>query len=682
MALQTLRHPCPTKSRLQQTFDPSWLLAGKPARFWRSSLLATCALLCHQQAGLPVLWAAPVGAYDDYDALSQGLSALAAEYPDACELFSIGSSRQGRELWSLRLARGDDPPVPARRELARDRAAIAIVAGTDGDYPVTSAVAVRIARSLLGSAEGEPGWKLLGEHTVYVIPRVNPDAMESYFASPRVQQRLTLRPTDNDRDGIADEDGPEDLNADGLITLMRVPLADRPISDLEPTHILDPDEPRLLKKADRAKGEQPIYAVLTEGIDNDDDGAYNEDGPGGVDINSNFLHRYKEHAPEAGPHQLSEPESKALIDFFFDHPRIAAAVFYGRHDNVVEAPEVERSKSEKKAETPQRGGRGMRFMRRRPPRAKAPKDVHKDDSAIYKKISERYREITGLKKVPTEPADGAAYAWAYAQYGIPSFACRVWAIPAPEKDPEPGGSGGDLKMPGENDKDTKAVTPTEDTPRHRRRGGRGSARGKGMPGPDKGEGESADKEAKRQRAWLEYSDKQRGGAGFVPWAPFEHPQLGTVEIGGFAPFFDTTPPPDELDAIARKQLDFVLDLAARLPKLSLALPHVTRLSETVYEIETALLDEGYFPAGLAIAKQNRRVRPVVVRLEVPFEQILGGNRIEKIWQVPGSGGRHRLRWVVLGRPNDRITIRITSEKYGNWSQEVTLAPTTQEDGGS
>ena len=52
--------------------------------------------------------------------------------------------------------------------------------------------------------------------------------------------------------------------------------------------ILDPDEPRLLRKADPAKGETPEYVLLIEGIDNDGDGRFNEDGPhgsagGGID---------------------------------------------------------------------------------------------------------------------------------------------------------------------------------------------------------------------------------------------------------------------------------------------------------------------------------------------------------------------------------------------------------------
>ena len=572
---------------------------------------------------------------------------------------------------------------------------MAIVAGFDGDEAVSTAVAVRIADSLLTAEQDAPGGRLLAEHTVYIIPRANPDAVESFFATPRFEQRFALRPWDDDRDGLIDEDGPEDLNGDGLITMMRVPLEGRWIDKLEATHLPDPLEPRLLKEADRAKGEKPLYAIFAEGVDDDGDEAFNEDGPGGVDVNRNFLHNHKEHDPGTGPHAISEPESKALIDFFFEHPRIAIAVFYGRHDNLVEEQKPEgRGKKPPEAEAaPARTSR-MGFRMHWPPRPrKAPKDLHKGDIAIYKQIGEKYREITGLKKVHTEASDGALFAWAYAQYGIPSFACRVWPRPEPEEKKKEGDEGeedaSDAGEDGET-KDTDAPDaaipeePHDDTGEQAaskdKSNDQGERKRRGRPGKKDAEEKKgpADKEAV---AWLKYSDEKRDGAGFIPWTPFDHPQLGTVEIGGFVPFFRTTPPADQLEDIAEKQLAFVLDLAGRFPKVSLADPKVTRLSDTVYEIETALINEGYFPSGLAIAEDNRRVRPVVVTVDLPLERILGGGRVERIWSVPGSGGCHKLRWVVLGQPDSSVTINVTSEKYGDTRLDVTLTPTSKKERG-
>jgi len=370
-------------------------------------------------------------AYLNDSSLADALRKLAADHSDACRLSIFGTSRQGRDLWLLELGRGAD------RE---QRTALALVAGIDGDFPVGSAVALRVAEGLLSAGPDESGHKLLSEHTVYVLPRVNPDAIASYFATPRVEQRLALRPTDDDRDGAIDEDGPEDLNGDGVITMMRVKMEGRRIGDLQATHLPDPDDPRLLKKADRAKGETPIYAVLTEGIDNDGDEVWNEDGPGGVDLNGNFSQGYKEHQPGTGPYQVSEPESRALADFFLNHSRIALAVFYGRHDNVATAPKGGKKGDAKKPEAP--------TTPRRFSRPKLLKGLHKDDIDLYKQVSKDYTEITSIKKTPVELPDGAAFAWVYAEYGIPTFACRVWTRP-------------ELEKPKDQEKDNKDKSATQ-----------------------------------------------------------------------------------------------------------------------------------------------------------------------------------------------------------------------------
>ena len=83
-----------------------------------------------------------------------------------------------------------------------------------------------------------------------------------------------------------DEDGYEDLNKDGLITLMR-------IKDPAGRFIESDEDERIMVEADISKGQSGNYLVYSEGIDNDKDGSFNEDGPGGVDFNRNFTFNYE-----------------------------------------------------------------------------------------------------------------------------------------------------------------------------------------------------------------------------------------------------------------------------------------------------------------------------------------------------------------------------------------------------
>ena len=91
--------------------------------------------------------------------------------------------------------------------------------------------------------------------------------------------------------------------------------------------------------ADASKGEAGQYAVYWEGIDSDGDGFINEDGPGGVDLNRNFQHAYPYWERDAGLHMVSEPESRALLDFVIANRNIGAILTFGHTDNLVTPPD-------------------------------------------------------------------------------------------------------------------------------------------------------------------------------------------------------------------------------------------------------------------------------------------------------------------------------------------------------
>ena len=96
--------------------------------------------------------------------------------------------------------------------------------------------------------------------------------------------------------------------------------------------------PRLLRRADAAKRRSRRRSVHWEGIDNDGDGFINEDGPGGVDLNRNFQHQYPYYTPDAGPHMVSEPETRGMLDYVLARRNIAAILTFGESDNLIAPP--------------------------------------------------------------------------------------------------------------------------------------------------------------------------------------------------------------------------------------------------------------------------------------------------------------------------------------------------------
>ncbi|NTV81664.1 MAG: hypothetical protein HGA24_09615 [Candidatus Aminicenantes bacterium] len=264
-------------------------------------------------------------AYHDHAALTSALQALAVAHKLSARLESIGKSRGGRDIWAVEIAAAGGVP-PGKRP------ALLVTAGFEGDHLVGSEIALAVARYLLENAVSDAAVKdRLTTSTIYVIPRVNPDGAEGFFAPVKTGRRTNTAPRDDDNDGRVDEDGPEDLNGDGFITVMRVRAPGG-------EYMIDPDEPRLMKRADPKKGESGAFRLFTEGVDNDGDGFINEDPSGGVDINRNLTHEYPYNKSDAGPHMVSEAESRALMDWVLAHRNIAAVLAFGQSDNLIVPP--------------------------------------------------------------------------------------------------------------------------------------------------------------------------------------------------------------------------------------------------------------------------------------------------------------------------------------------------------
>jgi len=640
--------------------------------------------------------------YKNHDELTRAIKALARSSDDA-SVSAIGSSGQGRDIHALTLSGVDEPA---------SRPGILIVAGTDGRHLVGSETALRIAQQLVDAHD-----ELLNEYTFYVIPRANPDGAMQNLGEVNAGFIGTLTDVDADRDRAMNENGPKDLNGDGVITQMRrlnPPLDDRAES------MADPAEPRLLKKPDATEGETAVYSVYVEGIDTDGDGKIAEDGIGFVDLDKNFMHEYPEFDHDSGTHQLSEPEALALAQFVLAHENIVAAVTYGRHDNLVNKPNTK--------------GRGVS--------GQEPKEIDAGDASIYDAIGALYTETTGQKRSADPSTDGSFVAWLYAQRGIPSFASTVWGRPevkteedgdgddedkkqvsakpqaadGKDDDPVTGMWRGKANVPDMGEMDVTldltlgeddTVTGTMDTmmgsaPIEGTRAGdavslsaefgpdmtlpielsidgdsvSGTITGpegntidvtaSRISGDDDGDGGGDGKAADAGAAeWLKYSDEMRDGAGFVEWEQFDHPTLGTVEIGGFVPGFRMNPPADALDDLAGKQTDFVVKMTEKLPAMRIEGPAVKQLANGLYEIKLAVVNDGYLPTKTAMARKARSIMPTVVRISVPVDDIVSGDRVDRIWGLDGSGGQSVHEWIVRVEDGAEVTVSILNTQFGD-----------------
>ncbi|MCC7136911.1 MAG: peptidase M14 [Planctomycetes bacterium] len=336
--------------------------------------------------------------YYDNAALEQALRAIAAAYPTFARLESMGTSREGRPLWVLTLAdpAGDRPPA--------DRPAMYIDGNTHGNEVQGAEVTLFTAKYLLERRETDP-WvaALLARVVFHLAPCVNPDCRERFLHVPNDEHspRRVLRPVDDDRDGAVDEDGPDDLDGDGEILVMRVADENGDLVD-------DERDPRLMRA--RKPGERGRWRVLgSEGTDEDGDGRVNEDGPGGVDPNRNFPCEWRPEPEQggAGPYPLSEPETRATAQFVLAHPRIAAVQSYHNAGRMI----------------------------LRPPAARTDREAGfpAEDRALYDELGKRGELLLpGYRYMQIREdlyrVHGGFVEWTAHALGVPSFTNELWGL--------------------------------------------------------------------------------------------------------------------------------------------------------------------------------------------------------------------------------------------------------------
>ena len=545
--------------------------------------------------------------YLRYEELTRTLRALAEEHPGLCRLGSIGKSYEGREIWLAEITNPETGPASEKPAFWVDGNAHA------GEVTGSMAALYLIETLLEGYGADERITRLLDRQSFYVLPRLSPDGAERYLSTPYTL-RASLRPWPEPEE----EPGlhPEDLDGDGHIVQMRV-------EDDNGEWRVSAEDGRLmiLRAPDEAETGGKYYRLYREGTFKDYDGFERRIARPlfGLDMNRQYPYHWQEEAEQkgAGPYPLSEPESRAQVDFLLGHKNVFGLHTYHTFCGAILRPYSNRPDDE----------------------------LPEHDLAVYKALGERGTELTGYPNIsvyhdfryePDKFITGALDDWAYDYYGVFAFTIEFWSMAK------------------------SAGVEVEDFIEFFR-----------------------DPPEEAQLKMLAWNDGELDGGGFMDWTPFEHPQLGRVEIGGWKTKFTAqNPPPKFLRAECEKLTRFALSHARAAPRLEARLG-TEELSPGLKRLELTVENTGYLPTNVTrIAADKKLVKPVEVKMTLPegaslvsgeAEVELGhlagrsallGNR----WKNPAffeglpSDYARRVVWVVRG--GGRIGIEVRAEKAG------------------
>lgn len=592
----------------------------------------------------------------------------------------------------------------------KTKPAIFVMANAEGDNPLATEASFALANALL-KAENT------ARFTWYLVPVLNADALDHYAENPLWDNTRNNRPYNDDMDDAVDEDGPEDLNGDGFITQMRI---------ADPLGMWIPEEAdaRFLRRANTTKGEKGMYKLYTEGIDNDGDGVYNEDPIGGVNSGLNFPHLFKA-SKTTGAWPGSEPEVYEVMKFIYAHPEIAATFTFGSTDFCRQAPQggrrgsadftkikVPRRMASQFGADPDRTYTMDEIIELVQPMVPDGMEVTPsmvagfmglgaavnpldEDLRFYNELNKEYKEYLKAKgfdaeRLPAEKAkDGSFELWSYYHLGIPTFSLNFFTLPKAEKEKKESGSGVSIdqleKMSADDfvalgEEKIAAFLKENNAPERFSaakliemvQGGQFSPAQmagmmKQMPKPKK-EGELDEK----TKAFIAYDKEVLNGSGFVNWTTFEHPTLGTVEIGGEKDFVRTTPDFEKAEALINAQLPWIFEVAKKLPQLSILKTEVELVSADIFKLTVWVQNEHYLPFPTAMGTRNNRPAPAILLIDGKDLIMLEGKERTAINSIDGLKAL-KFSFMIQAKKGTTVALKLESKFAGSDQEQVVLS---------
>ncbi|CAN5610871.1 M14 family metallopeptidase [soil metagenome] len=184
---------------------------------------------------------------------------------------------------------------------------------------------------------------------------------------------------------------------------------------------------------------------------------------------------------------------------------------------------------------------------------------------------------------------------------------------------------------------------------------------------------------------LFFNDRLGMGAWFKDWTPFNHPELGEVEIGGFSKWFGRTTPPFMLQELAHRNAMFALFHADEMPLLEWGDVTTERIAGNTYRVTAEIRNTRAIPTRIEAAELYGSGRPDYFSISGATVQAGGfttgelsnqirmqeGNpaRIEVTSGVQGRSGVS-VTWIVTGSGN--VQLQYSSQKGGEHTRTVPL----------
>jgi hypothetical protein len=188
---------------------------------------------------------------------------------------------------------------------------------------------------------------------------------------------------------------------------------------------------------------------------------------------------------------------------------------------------------------------------------------------------------------------------------------------------------------------------------------------------------------------LKWSDEALGGKGYVDWYPFDHPQLGPVELGGWNRLYAfRNPPPEFLEKEIALFPDWLVWHLLISPRLELHEVSSKPLGDQTYQVRLVVRNSGWLPTYVTKkALEKKLVRGVVCEIELPEgAKLETGKPREELIQLEGRAykpsapyeaedateDRAKAEWAVHAPDGGTVKLTARHDRAGVVTTELKL----------
>ena len=360
-----------------------------------------------------------------------------------------------------------------------------------------------------------------------------------------------------------------------------------------------PDEPRLLVRRDPAEVGGVYYRLLPEGRLENYDGVTirTRQNKEGLDLNRNFPNNWRQQHEQIGAGPFPASEPET-------HNVMA---FIADHPNITGAVAFHT----------------FAGVLLRPYDDRDDKEFPAEDLWTYQKIGAEGTTLTGYPNVsvfhdfryhPKEVITGSFDSWMYDHNGVFAWTVEIWS-------PQREAGIQDYKFI-----DWYREHPLED-----------------------------------DFKMLQWSDEVLGSQGYVDWYPFDHPELGRVELGGWNSLFAwRNPPPQFLEREVAKFPRWLLWHCLISPRLEIIEVVSKPLGKGVFLIRMVVQNTGWLPTYVTKKALEKKLRGVICEIELPAGAVLEtGKTREEVGHLEGRAYKSSAGLSGDDWTSDRVKVEWT-----------------------